>query len=72
MGCSVRLWPTLITIRPDGSFELHRRTFAHDDLKALAGQSVRVLYETTDSDSVVVVDMQYRRLCIATLRNENV
>ena len=53
----MRLHPSLITIRPDGSFELHRRTFAHDDLKYIA---------------VIVVDMQYRRLCIATLRNENV
>ena len=68
----MRLHIPPMTIRPDGSFELHRRTFAHDDLKYIAGQSVRVLYETTDSASVDVVDMQYRRLCIATLRNENV
>lgn len=29
----MRLHIPPMTIRPDGSFELHRRTFAHDDLK---------------------------------------
>lgn len=51
---------------------MHGLIYAHKDLKERAGQSVRVLYETTSSISVDVVDMQYRRICIATLRNENV
>lgn len=64
----MRLHIPPVIIRPDGSFELHGLIYAHKSLRERVGQSVRVLYETTDSDSVIVVDMQYQRICIATER----
>ena len=64
----MRLHIPIITIRPDGYFELHGLIYASKSLKEMAGQSVRVLYETTTIKWVTVVSLDYRYICTATER----